>query len=259
MKTDDFGMANQTFCLGLSLLPATPGLNIHTVQSQEGRRVRNLLDRGCAGSSSIETEASGHPYFVDRHADFSISHSGFLAAASLCRDRNSLTGLPYRTGCDVEYLNHRLTPHIARIARRFFAPDEQDFLNEASTGLDYQRRFCRVWTLKECFLKLKGLSVFAMPEAPAFSLVAQNGTFGSISYHPRRRDDLPLVFYSYEIGLDKTDRYILSVARETSRLEKEKPPKLRWFSSFGQNSSSKYGIKYAFPTIPSFLISALHT
>jgi phosphopantetheinyl transferase len=59
---------------------------------------------------------------VERHADFNISHSGFLAATSLCRDCNSRTGLPYHIGCDIEYLNPRLTSRIEKIVRRFLSP-----------------------------------------------------------------------------------------------------------------------------------------
>jgi phosphopantetheinyl transferase len=230
MKTDDFDTANQAFCLGLSLLPNTPGQNIHTARSQEGRRVLKLLDRPYADSDAIETEALGRPYFIDRHADFNISHSRRIVAASFCRDRKSLTNLPYRTGCDVEYLNPRLTSRSEKIVRRFFAPSEQDYLNAASTDLEYQRRFYRVWTLKECFLKLKGLSVLAMPEAPVFSVTTQTGEFGSSSYH-HHQDNLALIFYIYEIGSEQTNRYILSVVRETDPLKRTRPPKLRWFSS----------------------------
>lgn len=228
MDTKNIDLTKQDFYLGLSLLPNTPGQNIRAARSKEGRRILKLLDWRYTGSDAIETEELGRPCFTNRHADFSIAHSGFLAAVSFCRDNDSLTGLSYRTGCDVEYLNPRPTSHIERIVRRLFAPEEQNYLNDAPTTWEYQRRFYCVWTLKECFLKMKGLPVFAMPEAPVFPFITQNSESGLRPYH--RQNDSTLTFHVYEIGSEQTDRYLLSTVLESGDLEDAQPPKLRWFS-----------------------------
>jgi hypothetical protein len=238
MTTDNSNTVKQAFSLGLSLLTDSHRQNLRAGRSGEGQRVLRLLDRDHTGNAVIRTETLGRPYFADCHADFNISHSRFLAAVSFRRDRNPRSGLPYRTGCDVEYLNPRQTTHNERIIRRFFDPEEQSYINASATGLEYQRRFFRIWTLKECFIKLKGLSVVAMPEAPVFSLApdfplaAMDTKARSASYRLNRnsRNNPSLVFYLFELGTEQTDQYILATAWETNPEENPQAPELRWFS-----------------------------
>jgi hypothetical protein len=71
-------------------------------------------------------------------------------------------------------------------------------------------RFCRLWVLKEAYLKMKGLSVFDMAGTPCFF----SGETPS-----------PMNFYLYEWG-ELPEQYLLAVCREEGAAE----PELRWFS-----------------------------
>jgi len=102
----------------------------------------------------ILREENGRPYFSDRHADFNISHSGAMVAVSHIKDGK------LRTGCDIQLIRTRA--NTMRIAKQFFSPSEQEYI------VHNQTRFFELWTLKESFLKLRGLSVFDMASAPSF-------------------------------------------------------------------------------------------
>jgi phosphopantetheinyl transferase len=233
METNNYGTAQRIFSVGLSLLPKSPKKDLKSAQTDAGRQTLKFLDRQSPTDAIIATEPLGRPYFMDRHADFSISHSGLMAAVSYCSDHNPHTGLPYRTGCDVEFTNPSMAPRVERLIRRFFASKERDYINDAETALEYQRRFYQIWTLKECFLKLKGLSILAIAKTPVFSLTGADGKMcaGSFRFDQENPADSPLlVFYLYELGTASTDRYILTVVRETNLSEGNREPKLCWLS-----------------------------
>jgi len=59
-------------------------------------------------------------------------------------------------GIDVEHTERRLDP--LRLARRFFASEELAAL-EAVTGAQRHRLFYQLWTLKEAYLKARGLGL----------------------------------------------------------------------------------------------------
>jgi 4'-phosphopantetheinyl transferase len=74
---------------------------------------------------------------------FNLSHSGQRALIALSR---------VEVGADVEWLKKRRTDDIAR---RFFAPGEQQRLFALSPG-EREAAFFRLWTCKEAFLKVTG-------------------------------------------------------------------------------------------------------
>jgi hypothetical protein len=179
------------FYLGLSLLPKTVSGG-YAFQHAEGLRVLGLLD---GKEPLLETDPSGRPRFGDRHADFSISHSRRMVAVAYSADS-------VRTGCDIQYAHPR--KNHDKTAARLFSPEELRYLLEASGAREKRLRFCRLWALRECFLKAHGLSVFNMKKIP-----------------PRA----PGVFYVYE--LDR--RYALAVMRDGPGDEQVRP-KVLWFS-----------------------------
>ena len=110
--------------------------------------------------------AFGKPYLPD-HPDFhfSISHSEeavMLAAA----DRE--------VGCDIERIRLKKTEFA--IARRFFAPEETEMLEQAPEE-EQETLFFRFWTLKESFMKATGEGFHLPPTA--FQIVLRpNGSIG---------------------------------------------------------------------------------
>ena len=220
----------------------------------EARRILSEFEGRPIGENDIERDAQGRPFFQGSEADFNISHSANLTAISY------VTGAkprPSRTGCDVELIRPR--GGIREIAESYFSQGERDYIFSRS---EFEiKRFYEIWTLKECFLKLKGLSVFDMPSAPSFS---DGETLNSLSLgaafirvegfnttpfralkkcikpriqipyknnipRPFRAGLLiyPVLFCLYEISDGADERYILATALEGTEQER---PEIRMFS-----------------------------
>lgn len=74
-----------------------------------------------------------------------LSHTRGLAAAALTQE--------FDIGVDVENLQR--TPDCAALSRRFFAPEETDFLNSVPADRELET-FLAFWTLKESYVKAIG-------------------------------------------------------------------------------------------------------
>jgi hypothetical protein len=233
------------FYIGLSRLSTprkTPGEKREALSS-EARRILGILDR----EGPLAIEAGGRPYFADFHADFNISHSRDMAALAFSAPRPAPRPETFgsggkagegagegkrrlfRVGCDIQYVN--LRRDCGLIAERFFSRAERDFA--AAGGDEGKRRFYMIWTLKECWLKLQGLSVFDMGKTPVFYAGPPRGE--------RNAAGEAADFYLYELE-GAGERYMLAAARERSPaplpgpgasaayLRRESGPVLRWFS-----------------------------
>jgi 4'-phosphopantetheinyl transferase len=86
---------------------------------------------------------------------FSLSHTHGLAACAV-----SLGPWPAgaELGVDIEW-TERATLPAARLARRFFHPDEADALESLPEGRERHRLFLTLWTRKEAVLKALGLGI----------------------------------------------------------------------------------------------------
>jgi phosphopantetheinyl transferase (holo-ACP synthase) len=184
--------------------------------SAEARHILSRYKGRPIAEEDIAREAAGRPFFPDNGMDFSISHSGSLAAVSLVNGG----GKNPRTGCDVELVRPRA--RALAIAEEFFTAPEREYI-ESGGSFDITR-FYQIWTLKECFLKLRGLSVFNMPGAPSFvfgedpsqfALGGMAADFGQVS------------FSLYELSGSTDERYILATAIAGAEA---KQPEIRWFS-----------------------------
>jgi phosphopantetheinyl transferase len=177
--------------------------------SAEARRILSQCEGRPLTNEDIAREAGGRPFFPGSDTDFSISHSGNLAAVSLVR------GKGLRTGCDVELVRPRAK--AKEIAEDFFTIPERDYI-ESGGSFDLTR-FYQIWTLKECFLKLRGLSVFDISSTPSF--ISREGLYifdaAGVS---------PISFNQYELAIAAGERYILTTAIEGT----EEQPEIRWFS-----------------------------
>ena len=207
------------YYLNLSILSNNPNKLPKTGRTQrlsaEARRILSQFEGRPLTNEDIARETSGRPFFPNRDMDFSISHSGALAAVSLVTG----SGKNLRTGCDVELVRPRAG--AGRIAREFFTAPEREYI-EAGGGFDLTR-FYQIWTLKECCLKLRGLSVFDMPAAPSFVFGENTSRFilGGMD-----ADFGQLSFYLYELSGGAGERYIVATAIAGTEAE----PEIRWFS-----------------------------
>lgn len=180
--------------------------------SAEARHILSQSEGRIITEGDIGREASGRPFLPGTDTDFSISHSGDLVAVSL------VMGKGLRTGCDIELVRPRAKAR--EIAEDFFTIPEKEYI-ESGGGFDLAR-FYEVWTLKECFLKLKGLSVFDMAGAPSFVSGEDPSqfTFGAAVTSP-------LSFSLYELTGNAGEHYILATAIAGTE---ECQPEIRWFS-----------------------------
>jgi phosphopantetheinyl transferase len=181
----------------------------------EARRTLSLLEGRLLEKNDIAREAQGRPFFPGREVDFNIAHSGVLTAVSYVKGKN------LRTGCDVERVRPRTGAR--EIAEEFFSAPEKNYV--FPQGNFDEAKFYEIWTLKECFLKLQGLSVFDMAACPSFISGVENAfAFGAAV-------SLPLSFCLYELsgGADEPApvRYMLATALEGKQ---QQPPEIRWFS-----------------------------
>ena len=174
--------------------------------SAEARRVLSRLE---GGELEIARDEQGRPFFPGGEVDFNIAHSGFIAAVSLVR------GGTLRTGCDIELIRPRT--NIREIAETYFSSGERDYI--FSQGESSDKRFYEIWTLKECYLKLKGFSVFDMSCCPSFINDEGHLSFGAAVSRP-------LPFRLYELSGGDGERYILAAAIEGEQRE----PEILWFS-----------------------------
>ena len=187
--------------------------------SAEARRILSCLENRPIGENDFARDENGRPYLPGTSGDFNISHSGAAAAVSL------VSGAERRTGCDIQIVRPR--PNMGKIADRFFTLPEREYIFADGNTQSAESRFFEIWTLKECFLKLRGLSVFDMASVPSF--ISRDGQ-GQFVFDAAVSS--PLLFYLYELT-GSGERYFLAAAIEGIDPEVEpygSAPVIRWFS-----------------------------
>ncbi|MFT7578582.1 MAG: 4'-phosphopantetheinyl transferase [Myxococcota bacterium] len=145
--------------------------------------VRTALSRHAARAPQdwrFVSNQYGAPAIVDAQQDdaklrFNLSHTRGLVAVVVARE--------IAVGVDVEHTERRA--RLAVIARRFFAPSEV----EALLALDeagHRDRFFAYWTLKEAYIKARGMGL-AIPLGQFFFDVDRRPI--TIGFDPRLDDD----------------------------------------------------------------------
>jgi phosphopantetheinyl transferase len=199
-------MSIATFNIGLSLMSSKKPSRFE--QSIEGRRILSLLEGRPLLENDIQKNENGRPYFTCGNADFNISHSRNMVAVS------HISGVGMHTACDVQFVKPRKS--TMQIAENFFTDSENEYI------LHNEKRFFEIWTLKECFLKLRGFSVFDMKNIPSFIYE------GKFSARQLSNDlSLPLTFFLYELGNYIENQYMFAVCVEG---EEQSAPEIKWFS-----------------------------
>lgn len=97
-------------------------------------------------SELLQTPA-GKPYFKDSCIQFNLSHSGRWVVIAW-------GSTP--VGIDVEQI--RMDQGKRQLAKRFFCPDEQQYVFEAPEE-EQGKRFFQIWTGKESYLKYQGTGI----------------------------------------------------------------------------------------------------
>ncbi len=109
-------------------------------------RLRVLGDLGVK-PEPVRYGQFGKPYVEGAH--FNLSHSGDFAVCAVS---------PVAVGCDIQQSSHTKM----NLADRFFHPREREFVCSAESEEERQQRFCRLWSLKESFVKAVGHG-FSLP------------------------------------------------------------------------------------------------
>ena len=95
---------------------------------------------------------NGKPFLVDfPDVQFNLSHSG---------ERVMCVISPFEVGCDVEIIKG----DRGRLAERFFKPEESAWIKHFDSIEAQSEAFYRLWTLKECYMKVTGRGMSLMPD-----------------------------------------------------------------------------------------------
>ena len=206
------------FYIGLSLLSNNElkGRVKQSLLSAEARRILSFLEGKPINDNEIVKDERGRPFFPGNNGDFSISHSGAMAAVSMVK------GGTLHTGCDIQIVRPGLS--IREIAGEFFTDQEKQYIFSSGGRQLEENRFFEIWALKECYLKLRGLSVFDMACTPSF-IRAGLSDHGSFAFGEAVSS--PLSFCLYELAGDTGPRYFLAAALEGGDFIQ---PEIRWLS-----------------------------
>ena len=116
-------------------------------------------DFGVAGADeNVVLGENEKPAFRDfPEAHFNLSHS---------KERVMCVISPYEAGCDVE----RVRGGRSRLAERFFKESENAWIRSFPEGAAQDEAFCRLWTLKECYMKVTGRGMSLSPDKFTLSM-----------------------------------------------------------------------------------------
>ena len=160
-----------------------------------------LLHKACEDAGIVgadERVAYGEnekPYLADfPDVHFNLSHSGERVMCVLS---------PFDVGCDVEIIKG----DRGRLAERFFKPEESAWIKHFETLEKKSEAFYRLWTLKECYMKVTGRGLSLMPDMFALHMdELENVTL----FHDGKRPE-----YSFrEIDLHDGYRYAYCIKND---------------------------------------------
>ena len=126
-----------------------------------------LLKQACrdAGIDGADEDVvlgeNGKPAFRNHpEIHFNLSHSRLRAMCVLS---------PYEAGCDVEHVR----VGRSRLAERFFKEGETRWIHSFAEGETQDEAFCRLWTLKECYMKVTGRGMSLSPDKFTLSVTSE--------------------------------------------------------------------------------------
>lgn len=153
------------------------------------------------GAMEFDLGDQGKPMlrdYPDLH--FSLSHAGDYAICSMGAQE---------IGNDIE----RVRPGKLRVADRFFAEEEKEWLYRADLPEEQESRMFRLWTMKESFLKVTGLGM----SLPLRDFTVSMEDDGAARLHHTLNDN---IYYIKEYALpavfQETTGYRISICSEAS-------------------------------------------
>jgi len=203
-----------SFYIGLSLLSSYVPKAGHAILREESRRILMQLNGKAFVESDILTGENGRPYFPGGAQDFNISHSANISAVSYVKGEN------LSTGCDIQLVKPRA--NTLKIADTYFSPAEKKYILSNTKDTGSTKKFFYIWALKECYIKLRGLSVFDITQTPSF---ISESNFENFYFSQDTPSSFPLSFFLYELA-GPDEQYILAAAIEG----KIHRPEIKWFS-----------------------------
>lgn len=137
--------------------------------------VAHALLRRVLGPGELETGKRGRPELKDRRVRFNLSHTRGLIAVAVTRSAD--------IGVDVEDMQRRSDG--TSVADRFFSPIETAALF-ALPQAEQPERFFRYWTLKEAYIKARGLGLAIPLDQFSFAFDPLRIAFDGINDKPQR-------------------------------------------------------------------------
>lgn len=113
------------------------------------RLMEEILKRHGFSAENVTLGLNGKPECKGVY--FNLSHSGDMV---LC----VIGDVP--VGCDIE----KVTDAPLEVADRYFGEEEQRYIDEVQNDPEVNRRFFRLWTMKESYLKMTGEGMGLSPE-----------------------------------------------------------------------------------------------
>ena len=114
-------------------------------------------------SEQVESKAAQLQFYNNKHGkpilkqdsnaaiiNFNISHSGSQILIAISKQGY--------VGIDIEHLERKGKANYLNIAKRFFHPDELQFLQQCSEA-QYKKVFFHIWTCKEAVVKALGYGI----------------------------------------------------------------------------------------------------
>lgn len=126
-----------------------------------------LLKKACAdfgipgADEHVSLGENGKPYLINSpDVQFNLSHSEGRAMCIMSRGADALVG------CDVE----KIKGDRGELAERFFMPEEAAWIKSFPDEPRRNEAFYRLWTLKECYMKVTGRGLSLSPGDFSFIL-----------------------------------------------------------------------------------------
>ena len=113
------------------------------------RLMEEALKRHGFSAENVAIGVNGKPECEGVY--FNLSHSGDMV---LC----AVSDVP--VGCDLE----KVVDAPLEVADRYFSEEERQYIEEGQNFPDINRRFFRLWTMKESYLKMTGEGMNLSPE-----------------------------------------------------------------------------------------------
>lgn len=148
----------------------------------------------------------GKPYFrYNPEIRFSLSHSGDYAICSIGT---------HETGNDIELIKSGRE----RVAKRFFATEELDWIYETQDPRERDNRIFRIWTMKESFLKVTGRGM-SLPLKDFAIIISDDGDNGI----RQNINDITYCIKEYTMpeALAESGEYKISVCSESKTFAPE--------------------------------------